>query len=144
MHIAHLWSLRLGFSSKQAATIEQMGLKSFLIRSFNHQTDHSIPDFIQDEPHTLAELKEIREKIKDADEKEKKKMLKKQIMNHQELKKWWLDKMINETFPLREKMIVFWHNHFVAGAQKVKVNYWIFQTPSSLESACLWKFQNLD
>jgi len=143
MHIAHLWSLRLGFSSKQAATIEQMGLKSFLNRSFNHQTDHSIPDFIQDEPHTLAELKEIREKIKDADEKEKKKMLKKQIMNHQELKKWWLDKMINETFPLREKMIVFWHNHFVSSAQKVKVNYWIFQHHQVLRAHAFGNFKTL-
>jgi uncharacterized protein (DUF1800 family) len=112
-------------------------------RSFNHQTDTSIPDFIQDEPHTLAELKEVREKIKDADEKEKKKMLKKQIMNHQELKKWWLDQMINEAFPLREKMIVFWHNHFVSSAQKVKVNYWIFQHHQVLRAHAFGNFKTL-
>lgn len=143
MHIAHLWSLRLGFSSKQAATIEQMGLKSFLQRSFNQLTDTSIPEFLQNEPHTLAELKEVREQIKDADEKEKKKLLKKQIMYHQELKKWWLDQMINEAFPLREKMIVFWHNHFVSSAQKVKVNYWIFQHHQVLRAHAFGNFKTL-
>ncbi len=29
------------------------------------------------------------------------------------LKAWWLGLMLNQTLSLREKMVVFWHNHFV-------------------------------
>jgi hypothetical protein len=38
-----------------------------------------MPAFLRDEPHTLADLKNLRQEIKNADEKEQKKILKKQI-----------------------------------------------------------------
>ena len=36
------------------------------------------------------------------------------------LKAWWLEEMLATPSPLRERMTLFWHNHFVSSQQKVK------------------------
>lgn len=143
MNKSNLWSLRLGFTSKQAATIEQLGLDKFLKQSFASKFDKQLPQFLEDEPKTIAELRELRQKIKNADSEEQKKVLKKQIRNSIELKKWWMDKIRNDEFPLREKMVCFWHNHFVATSQKVKVNYWIYQHNMILRENAFGNFKEL-
>lgn len=33
---------------------------------------------------------------------------------------WWFDRMMTTRAPLREKMVLFWHDHFATSAQKVK------------------------
>ncbi len=37
-----------------------------------------------------------------------------------ELRGWWLSEMLTTTSPLTEKMVLFWHNHFVSSLQKVR------------------------
>lgn len=143
MNKSNLWSLRLGFTSKQAATIEQLGLDKFLKQSFASKFDKQLPQFLEDDPKTLAELKAFRQTIKNTDSEEQKKMLKKQLRNSIELKKWWMDKMRNESLPLREKMVCFWHNHFVATSQKVKVNYWVYQHNMILRENAFGNFKEL-
>lgn len=127
MNKSNLWSLRLGFSGRQASKIEELGFEKFLKQSYTAQFDKQLPDFLRDEPKTIAELREFRQTIKNADSEEQKKFLRKQIKNAVELKKWWIEKLRKEEFPLREKMVCFWHNHFVSTSQKVKSNYWIYQ-----------------
>ena len=51
--------------------------------------------------------------------------------------------MQQETFPLREKMVCFWHNHFVSTSQKVKVNYWIYQQNYLLRENAFGNFKQL-
>jgi uncharacterized protein (DUF1800 family) len=137
-----LWSLRLGYSAKQAKTIERIGLKKFLEQSFATKFDSKIPDFLEDSPKSFAEFKEIRKKIKSSPE-ETKEMLKKEAKTSFEMKAWWIDKMIEEEFPLREKMTCFWHNHYVSTYQKVKVNYWIFQHNHILRENAFGNFKTL-
>jgi uncharacterized protein (DUF1800 family) len=36
------------------------------------------------------------------------------------LREWWLRQMLVTPDPLRERMTLFWHNHFVSGIQKVQ------------------------
>ena len=36
------------------------------------------------------------------------------------LRGWWLDRMLSCGFPLREKMTLFWHNHFATSIVKVQ------------------------
>ncbi|MGB0715012.1 MAG: DUF1800 domain-containing protein [Phycisphaerae bacterium] len=36
------------------------------------------------------------------------------------LRGWWLREMVTTSFPLREKMTLFWHGHFTSGAKEVK------------------------
>lgn len=143
MNKKNLWSLRLGFTSKQAAAIEQLGLDKFLKQSFASKFDKQLPQFLEDDPKTLVELRELRQTIKNADSEEQKKLLKKQLRNATELKKWWMDKMRNDSFPLREKMVCFWHNHFVATSQKVKVNYWVYQHNMILRENAFGNFKEL-
>ena len=37
------------------------------------------------------------------------------------LRSWWTGLMLNQTRSAREKMVVFWHNHFGAGYEIIKV-----------------------
>ncbi len=127
-----LWSLRLGFSGKQSQAIEKKGLAKFLSDSFSDGYDKSVPDFLADDPKTLEELQKYRERIKNPGSEQTKKELKKQVQNALQLRVWWLDKMDEADYPLREKLTVFWHNHFVSSAQKVKNNWWIYQHNSIL------------
>ncbi|UUC47080.1 DUF1800 domain-containing protein [Flavobacterium cerinum] len=138
-----LWSLRLGFSGKQSDSITRKGIKGFLKDSFAASFDTKEPAFLSDDPKTLAELKDFRDRIKNADSDESKKMLRDQLQNSLELKTWWLDKMINDTYPLREKMVCFWHNHFVSTSQKVKVNYWIYLHNQLLREQAFGNFKTL-
>src|SRR6266567_2933329 len=36
------------------------------------------------------------------------------------LSAWWLDRMLKTRHPLREKMTLFWHNHFATSNAKVQ------------------------
>lgn len=143
MKKSNIWSLRLGFSGKEASKIEQLGLEKFLKKSYEAKFDKQLPVFLEDDPKTLAELKELKQSIKKADSEEKKKMLKKAIYSGIELRRWWIDKMRTEEFPLRENMVCLWHNHFVSTSQKVKVNYWIYQHNMILRENAFGNFKEL-
>lgn len=138
----NLWSLRLGFSGKQAPLIEK-GLENFLKQSFASKADKTVPELLNESPATLAELKENRERLKEADQTLKKEFLTKEIKVNLELKTWWLRKMRDEEFPLREKMTCFWHNHYVSTFQKVKVNHWIYQHNQLLRENAFGNFREL-
>ncbi|MGV3696143.1 DUF1800 domain-containing protein [Flavobacterium sp.] len=138
-----LWSLRLGFSGKQAQAIKKMGLPKFMEQSFNASYDRKVPSFLENSPKSLAELKARRQEIKKSDSAEVKELLKTELQVSQEMKAWWLQKMIAEEFPLREKMVCFWHNHFVSTFQKVKVNHWIYQHNQILREHAFGNFKTL-
>lgn len=143
MYPTSLWSLRLGFSNKEAEKIQTLGLKSFLKASFNSKVNESIPSFLNESPKTLEELKAIRQQLKTQSGDEVKEFRKKELQISQEMKAWWLEKMMSEEFPLREKMTCFWHNHFVSTYQKVKVNHWIFQHNQLLREHAFGNFKTL-
>ncbi|VXC18503.1 conserved hypothetical protein [Flavobacterium sp. 9AF] len=143
MNTNSLWSLRLGFSNKESQQIEKLGIATFLEYSFASKTDNTLPDFLKDSPKSIEELKSIRENIKNANEEEKKAILKDQIKNSIALQHWWLHKMQNEKFPLREKMTCFWHNHFVSTLQKVKVTYWVYQHNMILRENAFGNFKDI-
>ena len=138
-----LWSLRLGYSAKQAKTIEKIGLKKFLEQSFATKVDSKIPDFLDDSPKSFQELKDIRKTLIAANPEAKKEMQKKEIQTSAAMKAWLIDKMRESEFPLREKMTCFWHNHYVSTYQKVKVNYWIFQHNQILREDVFGNFKTL-
>ncbi|MEO8516791.1 MAG: DUF1800 domain-containing protein [Flavobacterium sp.] len=138
-----LWSLRLGFSNDQTETIENLGLHQFLQASFQTKIDKQIPDFLNDSPKSLVELRELRKKIKESDPENIKQVLAKEMKVSNEMKAWFIEKMITEKFPLREKMTCLWHNHFVATYQKVKVNHWVFQHNQLLREHAFGNFKEL-
>jgi uncharacterized protein (DUF1800 family) len=143
MKKSNLWSLRLGFSGKEADEIEKLGIEKFLKKSYASKVDTQLPAFLEDDPKTLLQLKELKESIKNADSEAKKKVLKREVYSAIEFRKWWIDKMRTDEFPLRENMVCFWHNHFVSTTQKVKVNYWIYQHNMILREHAFGNFKEL-
>jgi uncharacterized protein (DUF1800 family) len=138
-----IWSLRLGFSAKQAKAIEKSGLKTFLTQSYESPYNSAIPELLASSPKSIEELKETRKALLASNPDGKKELLKKDQQTSAEMKAWWIDEMMNSEFPLREKMTCFWHNHYVATFQKVKVNYWVFQHNQILRENAFGNFKTL-
>lgn len=138
-----LWSLRLGYSNKQSKLLKSMGLEIFLKNSFESKIDWSLPTFLSDSPQNIKELRERRKNLKEANPEQAKEMVIQEAKISNEMKAWWIEKMITEEYPLREKMTCFWHNHFVATFQKVKVNHWIFQYNQMLRENAFGNFKDL-
>lgn len=139
----NLWSIRLGFSGKQSHLIATMGLEKFLEKSFASKFNKSVPDFLENSPKTIQELRAKRQALQNSASEDAKEMLKKELQVSFEMKSWWIEKMRSEEFPLREKMTCFWHNHFVSTYQKVKVNHWIFQHNQLLREQAFGNFKTL-
>lgn len=143
MDVASLWSLRLGFSNQQSSAIKNLGIAKFVGQSFQSSFSSNTPDFLANSPKTLAELREKRQMLQQSNPEEVKQQLLKELQISNSMKVWWLDKMQKDNYPLREKMTCFWHNHFVATYQKVKVNHWIFQHNQLLREHAFGNFREL-
>ncbi len=138
-----LWSLRLGFSNKQSEKIEKKGIKSFLKNSFAVTSSSEIPAFLKDSPKTKADFVALREEAKKMSPEQKKEIRKKEVAVHIDMKNWWIENMMLAEYPLQEKMTLFLHNHFVSTAQKVKINYWIYQHNQLMRQHVFGNFKTL-
>lgn len=137
-----LWSLRLGFSNKEASKIAQKGIVTFLENSFKVPFDATIPPFFQDSPKTKLEFQKYSEVSRNGTIEKKKEYILKERQILEEMKWWWIDKMTTAEFPLLEKMTCFWHNHFVATSQKVR-EYRMFQHNQILRKHAFGNFKTL-
>ena len=112
-------SQRLGFTNAQAATIERFGVRKFLEHSLATSPTLPEPGFLTGSPRTREELRTLRQ-MSPQDKKEYAVAERRRGLSLAHL---WLEKMHTDEYPLREKMALFWHNHFVSDIQKVKVSY---------------------
>jgi uncharacterized protein (DUF1800 family) len=143
MELQYLWSLRLGFSNRQASKIKDLGIEKYLTNAFAAPFSKTEPSCLKEDPKSLQELREKRQQFKNGQSDEAKKLIKEQIQKGGELKQWWLNEIIQADYPLREKMVLFWHNHFVASSQKVKVNWWVYQHNQLLREMAFGNFKTL-
>ena len=60
-----------------------------------------------------------------------------------ELREWWLRQMLATPDPLRERMTLFWHNHFVSGMQKVQSPQMMYRQNVLLREHALGNFGTL-
>jgi uncharacterized protein (DUF1800 family) len=60
-----------------------------------------------------------------------------------DLRRWWLEQMMNSRAPLLEKMTLFWHGHFATSIQKVKDAYWMWRQNDTLRRNALGRFASL-
>jgi uncharacterized protein (DUF1800 family) len=58
-------------------------------------------------------------------------------------KKWWVGNMINQERNIREKMTLFWHNHFGTEADTIDVGVHLYNHNDLLRQNCLGNFKNL-
>jgi len=59
-------------------------------------------------------------RLRELNEEERKIAQRQQFEKGAELRAWWLTEMLTTPSPLTEKMVLFWHNHFVSSLQKVR------------------------
>jgi uncharacterized protein (DUF1800 family) len=119
MKSSNFISQRLGFSNAQAAAIEQMGVGAFLKKSFESPLSMPTPKFMEDAPKSRDEYRDLRK----MDEQEKRKAMIAENLRIAGLTHSWVAQMHTQAFPLREKMVFFWHNHFVSSFKKTKVSW---------------------
>jgi uncharacterized protein (DUF1800 family) len=58
-----------------------------------------------------------------------------------QLRVWWLSLMLDGGHPLREKLALFWHNHFATSYAKVRSTQLMFEQNKTLRGHALGKFR---
>ena len=119
MKSAYFLSQRLGFSNAQAAAIQTMGVETFLKKSFETPLSIEAPKFMEEAPKTRAEYRDLRK----ADDMAKRKAVISEGLRIAGLGHAWVERMHTDAYPLREKMTLFWHNHFVSSFKKTKISW---------------------
>jgi uncharacterized protein (DUF1800 family) len=135
---AHL-IYRAGFGAT-AATIEEMvsaGMDQCVDRLINF---HKVADGYEkpDWAEPIPDLQATRKKLSDA---ERLKFLQERRKEGQDLKMWWIRRMVMTTRPFQEKLTLFWHGHFATSIQKVKLPYFMWMQNETLRrnSAGNWR-----
>jgi uncharacterized protein (DUF1800 family) len=57
-----------------------------------------------------------------------------------EMRGWWLQEMVTTESPFTEKMVLFWHNHFVSSQQKVRQPQYLYRQNLLLREHALGNF----
>jgi len=60
-----------------------------------------------------------------------------------EAQAWWFDRMLKSEAPLREKMTLFWHDHFATSVQKVNQPVLVFRQNELFRVSALGSFKDL-
>ncbi|WP_369049025.1 DUF1800 family protein [Tenacibaculum sp. UWU-22] len=142
MEINHLNSLRLGFSTKQASIIKSKGVAKYIGKQLSATNKLSEPNFISSSPKSLKELQALRQKV--VKEGGDKKDITKQLAKLNFDWKAFVIKRCNETeYPLREKINLFFQNHFVVTSKSVKVPFWIYKHYETINNNSLGNYKVL-
>ena len=106
---------------------------SFLLNSAKDTKTLAVPQ----------DLKEISLPIKNRKSlsREKRKVLRKaRIEKMKELQMWWYEMMLSPKHAFREKMTLFWHNHFVSSYKVVKNPYFMYKQNQLFRENALGNF----
>ncbi len=58
--------------------------------------------------------------LRGASQEQRKEFQRSLVVKGIDLRRWWMTEMLVTPTPLTERMVLFWHNHFVSSQQKVK------------------------
>lgn len=59
----------------------------------------------------------------------------------QNFKNWWLGLMVNQEKNIREKLVLFWHNHFATETQEISRGIWCYQNNIAVRRNVLGNFK---
>lgn len=142
MHLHHLNALRLGFSTKQATAIQSLGLDKYLQQQLEAKVFVKEPLFIANSPKSLAEFRSMREAVK-GNEEEIQKIVQYINQTNFQFKAWLLQRFNESEYPLREKIALFFQNHFVVTLQSVRVPYWVYLHYQTIHQHALGNYKTL-
>ena len=144
MKQSNLWSLRLGFSNAQAQSIETLGIEKFVQQSLNYTNFQQPQKFLDTTIQTQKLYREALQQAKALSGNGKVRDFRKEYREEfNQFLEWWLQQMYQSPFPLREKLVCFWHNHFVSTTQKVNFYRWIYVQNNLLREHALGNFKEL-
>jgi uncharacterized protein (DUF1800 family) len=129
----------LGFTNAQADKIRQMGVEAFVEKSMKVPFDSPVPFFLVDAPKSRKEF----QNLKTENEEKKKLFIVVELFRNAGVSRWWVDRMYNLEYPLREKMVLFWHNHFVSSFQKVKSSWAMYNQNTLFRDNAFGNFKEL-
>jgi len=142
MNEYHLNALRLGFSTKEASKIKSLGLNTYIDDQLKAKPILKEPTFISNSPKTLSAFMDIKKSVEKNDS-EKEKLVKDVVKTSFEWKAFIIERCHDSTYPLREKINLFFQNHFVVTLQSVKVPYWIFKHYETIHNFSLSNYKTL-
>lgn len=99
------------------------------------QPTYAPPDFVAQAPPIPYRLLKSRE--------EQQAQRQQQLREGLEMKAWWLREMMASPTPLRERMTLFWHNHFATSQQKVNRSQAMWKQQQVLRTHALGSFKSL-
>jgi uncharacterized protein (DUF1800 family) len=142
MESNHLASLLLGFSTKSAESIQKSGIENYITEQLNAKNSLSMPQFIADGPKNLQEIGAIK---KEADKGEKASNDLARELNKLSFdwKAFVIRRCNQSDAPLREKINLFFQNHFVVTLHTVKVPFWIYKHYEAINTYSLGNYKTL-
>ena len=63
--------------------------------------------------------------------------------DHHTLRNWWNREMLITPSPFTERMVLFWHNHFVSEASKVRFGKWLYDQNTTFRKHATGDFRQL-
>lgn len=95
------------------------------------------------QPRNIKETSTFDGKFKELSKEEKKVLRKQRNKKMQEIRTWWFEMIFDSSFSFREKMTLFWHNHFTSEYKVVKSPYMMFEQNMLYRKNALGKFDEL-
>lgn len=138
----YLNALRLGFSTKASDKIAYQGADRYISAQLNADYVVNEPEFIQNAPKNLQELKAQKRAAEQSDA-QSEQLAKQLTRSGLEWKAFVLQRCFETEFPLREKINLFFQNHFVVTLQSVKVPYWIYKHYETINNYALGNYKTL-
>ena len=94
-------------------------------------------------PEWVNETVERPARLKTMSEEERREYQQREARRQFDLKTWWMTEMLQTPSPLAERMTLFWHNHFVSSAQKVRSPQLMYRQNVLLRKHALGNFGEL-
>lgn len=142
MNIRHLNSLQIGFSTKSVSKIQSLGMDNYIDNQLNAELKLKEPSFLIDSPKNLNEIRQIKKNVQKGSNDEKE-IAKDLIRTHFDWKAYIIELCYTTEFPLREKINLFFQNHFVVTLKTVKIPYWIFKHYQTINNFSLSNYKTL-
>lgn len=93
-------------------------------------------------PEWVNDYQSVR-RLRNATEAERLAFQRERVQRGLELRGWWLTEMLVTPSPLTEKMVLFWHNHFVSSQQKVRSEVLMYRQNQLLRQHALGSYADL-
>ena len=128
--------------------IDQMHLQTCLKSDSYHSFLHTLiyqdrREFKRAEKNYHPRLLRPSRKMRELNSKERKAFRKKRRESYMHLKEYWFKQMLTTEDPFKEKMILFWHNHFTSSLKKVGQASLLYKQHILLEKHALGNFAEL-